>query len=1356
MAIMRQTKTTGDTSLEKKRMTRAIKTYTANQILESEARVWIEAITAMQIGHDFGLGLRDGIILCSLINRIEPKMIRCIEINSKLGFKMVENILNFLNACRSIGVSEAELFETVDLFEMKNIGIVVRSIHALGRAVQRKYPNFAGPKLGGNEAIRSGRTPPVIKLMKAKWVPSKADMGKIPRLNPTISNHITFAADAVRKFNRPPPPPPPLSAERLRIVFGDLMQIHDEGTSTNIKKYRWKEDPVSAAMDSIYLCFEFTQMVQHAQSHSPQCQEHRNIETELEDTISLPEEIVWSLLDDAIYSDSEHKLYRHYAPNETLPRYYLRGNLPFPADTVFDTLFDSAYSERWKPMGIKGTKNLAIIDLQPLDKILHVTCELPWPFIPRDYVYQRYLRYYKHLDKDMYVMVSRAVFDGRAPESEGTKRVEIYSSRILIREAENGSCDIFMEYQDDTHFSIPGYIFKVAIALILPVFFRELKTACEELDEYKCQLETHNGAEMPSVSLRKVTRNSENQNSSDGQTMAEMDRSNFNVDDENESRCDRSLLMKEAADTGRVLKAAPNTSKLGMTAEFTVEFYKEETGLRISVETGTGDVIVDKYDRHLKEYASMSFLKLREGSRLMTVNGMRISGLPYNDVLVCLKNSSRPMKLSFQNVGLSKTQFQSNARIIKHPKARLRCVVPPDNNFKFIASLKPFRSRNGLTGAILQESISLQTRSTIFRTAPKYITVASGFVLQKVDGCNVLSVSYADIRLLLMQDKDIPKNVTLYATDAVEELQDLERASFLSSWSSSISQAMPRYSSSSNSSSWSLRSRKSGDLEHEGPIQQSSDEDPDDQVVSYKECLLDYSDIVISEDNVDWAWKHIQALRVDERLISVKILLDKLEMFFSQMDKRQASLQICKNVQTAMEQDTIALTQILKRYAIVQEALHEFNYEKEAEWQFAQSYLGVSTFWKPGENGTIWLKMDGLIEGADILNTLAVIREIDLYRLWAPFCTISEVLKEESRVDLLAYLCVSLPILTRDAVLHAFGVNACYEHRCILLLGQSASDDMIQVPKMKGWNVDRIDIRGFRAKIEPIELSKAQACIVVNMDIKCSIPKSLLNYGIRKGAGLIHHLISRQAVKIEKACRENIFDEHVKRIHTDPSNVYSWLRPRLRHWFEYKEKGCLASPLPLDSSYKKASPATSKQPNSSQSVANDPSPCTQAIGDEAKQVPELLTVSMSPHKRMLTWSTWGTLSVLSLLYLLLSLDLNHPLWITCASKFLFLCSFAQAGFQLIPRQKSTPKTALPSIPPSYNVWVERVMYAIAYDVLSTCLARAWVHRDQAGWTWVFSGDGHRRSENIFLVTSCIAFIGVTFVLDVKGVDERSG
>nr|CCA22750.1 transmembrane protein putative [Albugo laibachii Nc14] len=1093
-------------------------------------------------------------------------------------------------------------------------------------------------------------------------------------------------------------------------------------------------------------------MRQHATPHSPQCSASRDMETELEDTINLPDEKVWSLLDDAIYSDGEHKLYRHYVPNETLPRYYLRGNMPFPADTVFDTLFDTAYSELWKPMGIKVTKTLATIDSQPLDKILHVICELPWPFLPRDYVYQRHLRYYQRLDRNIYVMISRAISDGRAPESDGVNRVEIFYSRILVREAENGSCDIFMEYQDDTHFSIPGYITKIAISLILPVFLRELSTACEEFDDYESQLETQQKAKIPSVCLRKVVRNLQDQKSRDGEAKIETYGLNSTIADRD--RLDRNLLSNAAMKSGRGLEVLPNSIKLGTAAEFTVVFYKEETGLQISVDSDTGNVIVNKYDRVSQGSTSMNTSKLREGSRLMTINGMRISGLPYNDVLVCLKNSHRPMKLRFQNVGLSETPLYKNARIIKHPKARLRCTVPSDSIFKFIASLRPFRTRNGKTGAILHESISLQTRSTMFRSSPKYITVASGFVLQKVDGCNVLSVSLTDIQILLVQDRDLPKRVTLYATDAVEEFEDLERASFLSSLSSSISQAMPRYSS---SSSCSLLSRKSGDLEHEEPIQHSSDEDLDDQVkgeshLSDMECLLDYSGIVVSEDNVEWAWRHIQALRVEERLISVNMLLEKLEKYISQMDKRQASLHSCRSVQTEMEEDKIALTRIKKRNAVAQEALYEFNYEKEAEWQFAQSYLGVSTYWKPGDSGTIWLKMDGLIEGADVLNTLAVIREIDLYRLWAPFCTISEVLKEVGRVELLAYFSVSLPFLTRDAVLHAFGVNACYEHRCILLLGQSAPDDMIQVPKMKGWNVDRIDIRGFRAKIVPIEPSKAQACIVVNMDIKCAIPKSLLNFGIRKGAGLIHHLTSRQAMKIEKARRENTSDEHLERIQSDPSEVYSWLRPRMSQWFDYKQKNLLPVPLPLEFEYQKASQATSEQPSTTHTTESsdiDPCPNTMPVQAEVNQVTKSLTVSAPTRLRMSTFSSWSTWSALSFLYLLLSLDLNHPLWITCISKFTFTYSFAQVGFRIVPQRNSKRKTVPASVPPSSrDIRAKKVMFAIAYDLTSTYLARAWVHGHQAGWGWICSDFGHRRLENICFVTSCVAFIGAAFVVEI--------
>nr|CCA22751.1 conserved unknown protein putative [Albugo laibachii Nc14] len=245
---MRQTRIGGNSFFESKLISRAIRKCTTDHILENEARVWIEAITEMHIGQNFGLGLRDGIILCTLINRIFPNMIRRIEADSKLGFKLVENILNFLNACRSIGVSDAELFETIDLFELKNIGNVVRCIHALGRAVQKNNPSFIGPRLGRKEAIRYAKEPPANKFMKTNWVPSKANVGDMSRLSLTHSNHITFAADAVRKFHRPPPPPPPLSAERLRLIFGDLLQTFDKGPNAKYQKLRWREDPLSTDM----------------------------------------------------------------------------------------------------------------------------------------------------------------------------------------------------------------------------------------------------------------------------------------------------------------------------------------------------------------------------------------------------------------------------------------------------------------------------------------------------------------------------------------------------------------------------------------------------------------------------------------------------------------------------------------------------------------------------------------------------------------------------------------------------------------------------------------------------------------------------------------------------------------------------------------------------------------------------------------------------------------------------------------------------------------------------------------------------------------------------------------------------
>lgn len=40
----------------------------------------------------------------------------------------MENVSNFLKACRAVGVAEHSLFETVDLYEGKDLGLVVRCL----------------------------------------------------------------------------------------------------------------------------------------------------------------------------------------------------------------------------------------------------------------------------------------------------------------------------------------------------------------------------------------------------------------------------------------------------------------------------------------------------------------------------------------------------------------------------------------------------------------------------------------------------------------------------------------------------------------------------------------------------------------------------------------------------------------------------------------------------------------------------------------------------------------------------------------------------------------------------------------------------------------------------------------------------------------------------------------------------------------------------------------------------------------------------------------------------------------------------------------------------------------------------
>lgn len=130
-------------------------------LMEQNALAWIEAVldkpglfddvSGARAVHDI---LKDGIILCELINTLQPGSVKKIN-HQKMPFFKMENIGNFLSACESYGVAKSDLFQTVDLYEFQNMPIAILGIHSLGRKAHEKYD---GPALGPREASKNKRS----------------------------------------------------------------------------------------------------------------------------------------------------------------------------------------------------------------------------------------------------------------------------------------------------------------------------------------------------------------------------------------------------------------------------------------------------------------------------------------------------------------------------------------------------------------------------------------------------------------------------------------------------------------------------------------------------------------------------------------------------------------------------------------------------------------------------------------------------------------------------------------------------------------------------------------------------------------------------------------------------------------------------------------------------------------------------------------------------------------------------------------------------------------------------------------------------------------------------------------------
>lgn len=104
---------------------------------EEFVAAWIVEKTGRAKNEPFGDWLHDGTVLCELANALRPGAIPKFARTSKMPFKQMENISCFLRSARTMGLKDHDAFETVDLFDQKDLGLVVQCLLAFKTAVER-------------------------------------------------------------------------------------------------------------------------------------------------------------------------------------------------------------------------------------------------------------------------------------------------------------------------------------------------------------------------------------------------------------------------------------------------------------------------------------------------------------------------------------------------------------------------------------------------------------------------------------------------------------------------------------------------------------------------------------------------------------------------------------------------------------------------------------------------------------------------------------------------------------------------------------------------------------------------------------------------------------------------------------------------------------------------------------------------------------------------------------------------------------------------------------------------------------------------------------------------------------------
>ena len=281
----------------------------------------------------------------------------------------------------------------------------------------------------------------------------------------------------------------------------------------------------------------------------------------------------------------------------------------------------------------------------------------------------------------------------------------------------------------------------------------------------------------------------------------------------------------------------------------------------------------------------------------------------------------------------------------------------------------------------------------------------------------------------------------------------------------------------------------------------------------------------------------IEELLADSRVLEAGELLGRVEPIFEQQRRSSHDFQ-------TFNSEFLALAKIVRLRQSEINTAHS-RIESHEGWTLlredkdhTKSYYRLERDSLTGKQ-LIYIKVDGVVKGAGLLECAAIWKEGSLFKSWLPLCHTSEILAQFSETNLLLKIGIGPPVFGREIVLDCYGDYSHIEtnNRFTLVTKSTAGGTQLEnngikfVVPQESWARPRADVRYLEVIVQglpPPSPTKSDGgscggdggvrnCAVMCVDPGYELPTWLFERLMKPGASAFLGHVANQAKTLAKA-----------------------------------------------------------------------------------------------------------------------------------------------------------------------------------------------------------------------------------------------